>query len=142
MQWVTKMMKKMLGTLATVLFLIGLVGIAQAAGHDNGIDFCLEGPAYIHDGKVMKIVQTKLRPVQEGSLYIEGMGTSNRDNEIKTIIPIADNRLDFSTEGFSGVELELMDILKIHDEFAPAAGNISILSELMAPRFDALTFFE
>ena len=34
--------------------------------------------------------------------------------DIKTVIPIADNRIDFSSEGFSEVELELMSILKIH----------------------------
>ena len=138
-----EMMKRMLACLVTALFLVGLVGIAQAAERDNSIDFCLEGAAYKRDFKERQIVHTELRPVQEGSLYIEGMGTSSRDKEIKTIVPIAANNPgDFFSEGFSDVELELMKIIKIHDEITPAAGNKSLFMELMEPTLNVLNIIE
>lgn len=135
-----EMMKRMLACLASSLFLVGLVGIAQAAGRDNGIGFCTEGAAYKRDYKERQIVHTELRPVQGGSLYIEGMGASSHNKRIKTIVPIAYKPSDFFSEGFSYTELEYMKIIKMHDEIAPAAGNKSLF---MGPgKLDLLIFFE
>ena len=130
------MMKRMLACLATSLFLVGLVGIAQAAGRD----FCTEGPDYRRDYKERQIVQTKLRCTQGRSLYIEGMGTGSCAKGIKTIVPIASNPSDFYSEGFSHTELEYMKIIKIHDEIAPAAGNK--LQFMKSTQLNALIFLE
>ena len=118
-----EMMKRMIACVATGLFLVGVAGIAQAAGRSSGIDFCTEGPGYERDFKEKQIVHTKLRRVdQEGNLYIEGMGTYTLNKGIKTIVPIADKSFDFCTEGFSDVQLKNMKIIKMHSEIVPAAG--------------------
>ncbi len=115
-------MKKMVALMATGIFLVGVTGIAQAAGYYNAReDCCTEGPSYNRDSKQGPIVPTKV--VYQETLYIEGMGFPPRPQGPETVIPIVSDRCDYCSEGFSADELEYMLHIKRMNKIEPAAGN-------------------
>lgn len=114
------MMKKIFAYMVTGLFLAGLTGIAQAAGlNDRGDCWCLEGNPYNTDSQQSPIVQTIV--VDEGHLYIEGMGFAPRPEGPKTVVPKVSYTRDWCCEGVTDEKSE-MHIEKIN-LIVPAAGN-------------------
>ena len=115
------MMKKILAYIVTGLFLIGLTGIAQSAGYsyNDREDCCTEGPSYNRDFRQGPNIPTKV--VDEGHLYIEGMGFAPRPVGPKTVVPKISYSRDWCCEGVTDKESE-MHIQKIN-LIVPAAGN-------------------
>ena len=116
------MMKKMLAYLGTGLFLVGVAGVAgvaQAAGCLNGGDFFIEGPTYNRDCKQSPIIPTKV--VDEGHLYIEGMGFAPRPKGPKTVVQKISYERDWCCEGVTDEESEMH--IKKMNIIVPAAGN-------------------
>ena len=112
------MMKKILAYIVTGLFLVGLTGIAQAAEYNDREDCCTEGPPYNRDFKQGPIIPTKV--VDEGLLYIEGMGFAPRPKGPKTVVPKISYGRDWCCEGVTDEESE-MHIKKMNKR-VPAAG--------------------
>lgn len=116
-------MKKMLTCLVNGLLFIGVVGIAQAAGCNNGEDFYTEGPPYERDCKQHPVVYTKLRCEDDGNLYTEGMGVSPCVKGKITLISKSTKRGNLYTEGYSDEELENILRFKKLNNTETAAGN-------------------
>lgn len=104
------------------LFLVGVIGIAHAEGYNAREDCNTEGPPYNRDFRQGPAVPTKV-VLDQGSRYIEGMGFASGAKEQKTIVPIASDRYDFCSEGFSDKELEQIFHIKNINKIVPAAGN-------------------
>ena len=112
-------MNRILGYTMTVLFLIGIIGTAQAAGYNEREDCCTEGPPYNRDFKQGAIVPTIV--VDEGHPYIEGMGFAPRSKGVKTVVPVVSGKRDWCCEDMSKAE-EDMHFNKAN-KMIPAAGN-------------------
>ena len=113
------MMKKILAYIVTGLFLVCLAGTVQAAGYNDREDCCTEGFPYNRDFKQGPIIPTKV--VDEGHLYIEGMGFAPRPKGPKTIVPKISYSRDWCCEDMSKAEAD-MHFKKVN-EIEPAAGN-------------------
>lgn len=116
------MIKRTIAFITAGLFLVGVIGIAQAAGYNAREDCSTEGPPYNRDFKQGPIVPTKV-VLDQGSRYIEGMGFASHAKEQKTIVSTDSDRYDFCSEGFSDKELEHIFHIKKINKIVPAAGN-------------------
>jgi len=116
------MKKRMLAYMAAGLILVGVTGLAQAAGYNAREDCCTEGPPYNRDFKQGPAVPTKV-VLDQGSRYIEGMGFAPAAEGPKTIVPRISDRCDFCSEGFSAKELETIFHIRKINKIVPAAGN-------------------
>ena len=115
------MILRMIVYMATGVFIVSIIGIAQAAGLNNPGDcWCLEGPSATHDSKQSPVI-TKV--VDEGPLYIEGMGFAPRDQEPRTIVPKISDRCDWCSEGYTKEELEYIRHIIEVNKAVPAAGR-------------------
>ena len=114
-------MKRMLTYMATGLLLLGVTGISQAEGYyyNDREDCCTEGPPYNRDFKQGLIIPTIV--VDEGHLYIEGMGFAPRPEGPKTVVPKISYSRDWCCEDMSKEEAD-MHFKKVN-KIEPAAGN-------------------
>jgi len=116
------MTKKILTYTALGLFLVGLIGTVQAGGYNAREDCYTEGPPYNLDLKKGPAGPTRVT-LDDGPLYIEGMGFAPRDQGPETIIPNVSDQRDWCLEGYTDDEFRRMMLIKEINKIEPAAGN-------------------
>lgn len=112
-------MKKIFAYIVTGLLLIGSTVIAEAANYNTREDCCTEGPPYNREFQGPAI--STIVVLDQGSLYIEGMGFAPRPKGPKTIVPKVAKERDWCCEDMSKVE-EDMHFKKVNI-IEPAAGH-------------------
>ena len=112
-------MKKMLACIATGLLLVGLAGVTQAAGYNAREDCCTEGPPYNRsmEGPAIPTIVV----LDQGPLYVEGMGFEPRPQGPKTVVPKVAKERDWCCEDMSQTEEEMH--FRKANQMEPAAGN-------------------
>lgn len=87
-------MKRILACLITGLFMVGVTGMAQAAG-----EFQAEGLAKKYDS-ASKPIPTQV-VLDQGSRYIEGMGFPSHAKAMKVVVVKVPNQRDWCCEGLN-----------------------------------------
>lgn len=101
-------MKKIFACVITGLFLVGVAGLAQA---DE-----IDGPTVNK-----RHVRPTIVVLDQGPLYIEGMGFTPRPEGVKTVVPKVAASRDWCCEDMSKAEEEMH--FKKANEIEPAAGS-------------------
>ena len=112
-------MKKTLACIVTGLLFTLVTGIAQGEESYTLEDNYIEGQSHNLDLKQSHVVPTKV--VDQGHLYLEGMGFDPPANVQKTILPQVSDRCDWCGEGYTEEEIER--IIQQVNEIKPAAGK-------------------
>jgi hypothetical protein len=112
-------MKKILTCIITGLFMVGAIGVTQAAGYNAREDCCTEGPPYNRDFKQGSDISTIV--LDKGHPYIEGMGFAPRPKGVRTVVPAVSDSRDWCCEDMSKTEEEMH--FEKANKIEPAAGN-------------------
>ena len=97
-------MKKMLVYIVTGLFLTGAIGVTQAASYNAREDCCTEGPPYNREFQGPAIPTIVV--LDQGPLYVEGMGFEPRPKGPQTVVPKVAKERDWCCEDMSKAEEE------------------------------------